>query len=143
VPRFFGRTEHALDDKGRLVVPVRYRERLGNKFIVTVAEPEQCLALYPQSSWEAFCAQLDDVPVKDERYRRFVRHVFSHTEETACDAQGRLLIPASLRAYAGIERDAVSLGFSRRVEIWSKDRLDASAPSPEEVAAFTTANGLI
>lgn len=143
MPRFFGRTEHALDDKGRLVVPARYRERLGAKFIVTVAEPERCLALYPQSSWEAFCAQLDDVPVKDERYRRFVRHVFSHTEETSCDAQGRLLLPATLRDYAGIERDVVSLGFSRRVEIWAKDRLDASAPSPEDVAAFTTANGLL
>ncbi len=124
-------------------MPARYRERLGSKFIVTVAEPEQCLALYPQSSWELFCAQLDDVAVKDERYRRFVRHVFSNTEESSCDAQGRLLIPASLRRYAGIERDAVSIGYSRRVEIWSKDRIDASAPSPEEIAAFTTANGLL
>jgi MraZ protein len=142
VPRFFGRTEHALDDKGRLVVPARYRERLGAKFIVTVAEPEQCLALYPQSSWEAFCAQLDDVPVKDERYRRFVRHLFAHTDEASLDGQGRFLIPAALREYAGIERDAISIGSNTRVEIWAKDRLASAAPTHDEAAAFTTELGL-
>ena len=142
VPRFTGRAEHALDDKGRLVVPARFRERLGGGFIVTIAQPDPCLALYPQATWEAFCTRLDDAPVKDERYRRFVRHLFAHTEEVTCDAQGRLVIPPALRAYAGIEREAVSIGSLTRIEIWAKDRLGAMAPPPEEAAAFTTELGL-
>jgi len=142
IPRFTGRAEHALDDKSRLVVPARFRERLGAKFIVTIAQPDPCLALYPQATWEAFCERLDAAPVKDERYRRFVRHLFAHTDETACDAQGRLLIPPALRAYAGIERDAVTIGSLTRVEIWSRERLGAASPSPEDAAAFTTELGL-
>jgi MraZ protein len=142
VARFTGRAEGALDDKGRLVVPARFRDRLGARFIVTIAQPDPCLALYPQATWEAFCERLDAAPVKDERYRRFVRYLFAHTDETACDAQGRLLIPAALRAYSGIERDVVSIGSLTRVEVWSKDRLGAMAPSADEAAAFTTELGL-
>jgi MraZ protein len=139
---FTGRAEGALDEKGRFVVPARFRERLGAKFIVTIAEPDACLALYPQATWEAFCERLEAAPVKDDVYRRFVRHLFSHTDEVACDAQGRLLIPATLRAYASIERDVVSLGSLTRVELWSKERLGALTPSPEEAAAFMTELGL-
>ncbi len=123
-------------------MPARFRERLGSKFIVTIAQPDPCLALYPQVTWEAFCAILDEAAVKDDRYRRFVRHLFSHTDEASCDAQGRLLIPPALRAWAGIERDTVSIGTSRRVEIWSRDRLDAGAPSYEEAKAIVAELGL-
>jgi len=123
-------------------VPARFRERLGAGFIVTIAQPDACLALYPQTTWEAFCERLDAAPLKDERYRRFVRHLFAHTEEVTCDAQGRLLIPASLRAYAGIEREAVSIGSLTRIEIWAKERLGAMTPSADEAAAFTTELGL-
>ncbi len=142
VPRFTGRAEHALDEKGRLVVPARFRDRLGAKFIVTIAEPDPCLALYPQVTWEAFCERLDAAEVKDERFRRFVRHVFANTEEVGCDAQGRLLIPPALRAYAAIDRDAVTIGSLTRVEVWAKERLGMLAPSPDEAAAFTTELGL-
>jgi MraZ protein len=142
IPRFTGRADHALDDKGRLVVPARFRDRLGAKFIVTIAEPDPCLALYPLGTWEAFCERLDAAAVKDERFRRFVRHVFANTEEVACDAQGRLLIPPALRAYAQIERDAVSIGSLTRIEVWSPARLGTLAPTPEDTAAFTTELGL-
>jgi len=142
LPRFTGRAEHALDDKGRLVVPARFRERLGAKFFVSIAQPDPCLALYPQAAWEVLCERLEAAAVKDERYRRFVRHLFAHTEEAACDGQGRLLIPQGLRAHAGIERDAVSIGALTRVEVWAAERLEKSEPSPEEAAAFTTELGL-
>ena len=142
VPRFTGRAEHALDDKGRLVVPARFRERLGSKFIVTIAEPDPCLALYPLTTWEAFCERLDAAEHKDERFRRFVRHVFAHTEEVGCDAQGRLVVPPLLRAYAAIEHDAVSIGSLTRIEIWAKERLGSAAPTPDEAAAFKTELGL-
>ncbi len=123
-------------------MPARFRDRLGGKFIVTIAEPEPCLALYPQATWDAFCERLEAAPVKDDRYRRFVRHLFAHTDEATLDAQGRLLIPATLRAFAGIEKEAVSIGSLTRVEIWAKERLSTATPSADEAAAFTTELGL-
>jgi len=142
VPRFTGRAEHALDDKGRLVVPARFRERLGAGFILTIAQPDPCLALYPLTTWEAICERLDAAPRKDERFRRSVRYLFAHTEEVTCDAQGRLSIPPALRAYAGIEKDAVSIGSLTRVEVWAKERLGKLTPSDDEAAAFATELGL-
>ena len=123
-------------------MPARFRERLGPTFVVTIASADPCLALYPQPAWEAFCKRLEDAPLKNDAYRNFVRHIFAHTDETGCDAQGRISIPAALRAYAGIERDIVSIGSLSRVELWSKERLDAVTPSPEEAAALTTELGL-
>lgn len=142
LPRFTGSVEHALDEKGRLIVPARFRDRLGAGFVVTVAQPDPCLALYPTVTWADFCARLEGAPRKDERFRRFVRHVFAHTEEVACDAQGRLLLPAGLRAYAGIERDVISVGTLTRVEIWAKDRYAAHAAPDGEVAEFMADLGL-
>jgi MraZ protein len=80
--------------------------------------------------------------VKDERYRRFVRHLFAHTDEVACDAQGRVLLPAALRTYAAIERETVAIGSLTRVELWSKERLGSMTPTEDEAAAFTTELGL-
>ena len=101
LPRFAGSEQHALDHKGRLIVPARFRERLDPQFVLTIAHPDPCLALYPTATWIEFCGRLEAVPGKDERYRRYVRYLFAHTEEVACDAQGRVVVPALLRAYAG------------------------------------------
>lgn len=133
LPRFTGSVEHALDDKGRLIVPARFRERLGTGFILTISSSDPCLLLYPQPAWEQICARLESASTKDDRYRRFVRRLFAHTEEVACDAQGRLLIPGSLRSYAGIERDVTSIGSLTRVEVWARERLTQyAAPAPED-----------
>jgi len=124
------------------VVPARFRERLGPKFVVTIALPEPCLALYPFVTWEAFCERLDSAPRKDGKFREFVRQVFANTEEAGCDGQGRLLVPPGLRAYAGIEREAVSIGTLTRIEVWAKERLGPLEPAPDEAAAFTAELGL-
>lgn len=142
LPRFSGSVEHALDDKARLIVPARFRERLGAGFIITIAKPDPCLALYPSVAWAQFCQRLEDAPRKDPAYRAFVRSIFANTEEVACDAQGRLVIPAKLRAYAAIDRDVVSVGTLTRVEIWSKERYDDLTPPGDEVADFMADLGL-
>jgi MraZ protein len=142
LPRFTGRVELTLDDKGRLVVPARFRERLGGGFILTIAPPDPCLTLYPAPAWDAFCERLEAAPLKDERYRRFVRHLFAHTEEAACDAQGRLLIPSALRSYAAIEREIVAIGSLTRIEIWAKDKLGKMKPSDDDAALLATELGL-
>ena len=142
VPRFTGSVEHALDDKGRLVVPTRFRKRLGAGFFLTIAEPEPCLALYPAVSWAEFCARLEAAPTKDARYRRLVRHIFANTEEAACDQQGRLAIPAHLRSHAGIKRDVVTVGSLTRVEIWAKEKYPEQVDDPDDFAKFVSELGL-
>lgn len=142
LPRFTGSVEHALDDKGRLIVPARFRERLGAGFVITIAQADPCLALYPSATWGELCAKLEAAPKKDDLFRRAVRHLFAHTEEVACDSQGRLVIPAGLRSYAGIEREVVSVGTLTRVEVWAKERLAAYAAPQGEVADFMADLGL-
>ncbi len=123
-------------------MPARFRERLGAGFIVTIAPPDPCLALYPLATWEAFCARLEAAAVKDARFRTMVRHQFAHTDEVSCDAQGRLVLAPALRAYAGIERDAVSIGSLTRVEVWAKEKLPTYDASAGDVADFMTELGL-
>jgi MraZ protein len=141
-PLFTGSVEHSLDDKGRLVVPARFRERLGPGFFVTIGEPDGCLALYPASTWSEFCARLEAAPVKDAGYRAFVRHLFAHTEEVGCDGQGRLLVPPALRSWAGIEKDVVSVGSLVRVELWARDRYAAVRAAAAGLADYRTELGL-
>ena len=141
-PLFTGSVEHSLDDKGRLVVPARFRERLGSGFFVTIAEPDPCLALYPASIWNEFCARLEAAPVKDARYRAFVRHLFAHTEELSCDNQGRLVLPPVLRSWANINKDVTSIGSLTRVEVWAKDKYAAVAAAASDSTDFRSELGL-
>ncbi len=142
LPRFAGSEQHALDHKGRLIVPARFRERLGPQFVLTIADPDPCLALYPTATWIEFCSRLEAVPRKNERYREYVRYLFAHTEEVSCDAQGRVVVPALLRAHAGIERQVISIGLLTRIEIWAKERFAFQRPPEGEVPSFMAELGL-
>lgn len=137
-PRLSGSAEHALDDKGRLVVPARFRDRLGPGFVLTAFGPDPCLALYSDPAWTELCDRLAAAPRKDAAYRRLVRWVFAHTEEDVnCDAQGRILIPPALRSRAGLRRDVISVGALTRVEIWAKERYaEYSEPGSKEADLF-------
>ena len=123
-------------------MPARFRERLGAGFFLTIAEPDPCLALYPASAWQSFCEKLEGAPRKDERYRRYVRHIFAHTEEATCDPQGRLAIPQHLRAFAGITRDVITVGSMTRIEIWAKERYPSAPLDGDDVAKFVSELGL-
>ncbi len=141
-PLFTGSVEHSLDDKGRLVVPSRFRERLGAGFFLTIAEPDGCLALYPAVAWSDVVAKLDAAAQKDAKYRAFRRHLFAHTDEVSCDTQGRVIVPAALRAWAGIEKDVVSIGTLDHVEVWAKDRYARHVRDRGELPDFTSELGL-
>lgn len=141
-PLFTGSSDHTLDDKGRLVVPARYRERLGAGFFLTIVIPDPCLALYPAESWADVCAKLEAAPVKDARHRAFVRNLFGNTEELSTDAQGRLLIPAALRAYAGIDREVAVIGSQTRVELWAKERYPHSLAEHPDLPSLADELGL-
>jgi len=142
LPRFAGSEQHALDHKGRIIVPARFRERLGPQFVLTIAHPDLCLALYPMATWVEYCGRVESVPTKDERYRGYVRYIFAHTEEVACDSQGRMVVPALLRSYAGIERLVVSVGLLTRVEIWARERYNFETPPEGDVPGFIAELGL-
>jgi MraZ protein len=145
LPRFAGSEQHALDSKGRLIVPARFRDRLGERFVLTIGQPDPCLYLYPAVTWVEYCRRLEAPAPKEGRQnrRQILRYIFAHTEEVSCDNQGRVVVPAPLRSYAGIERDVVSVGMLTRIEIWAKERYSVADVSGNEVADFMADLGLM
>jgi len=116
---FMGEYQHNLDAKGRLIIPAKLREGLGERFFATKGL-ENCLFLFPPAEWEAFGERLRSLPLASGAARAFTRLFFSGATECEVDPQGRILLPANLRQYAGIEKEVVIVGVSTRVEIWSK-----------------------
>ena len=140
--RFSGSSEHALDDKGRFVVPARFRELLGENFMISPASPDQCLALHPMENWEVLCDQLEARVDKDPEYRKRVRTITAHAHQVQCDNQGRLVIPPVLRAFAELERSVTAIGTIRRVELWSPAKLGKLEPGGPDAAAIAVELGL-
>lgn len=120
---FMGEYNHTIDAKGRLIVPSKFREQLGDEFVITKGL-DGCLFVYSQEEWkrveQSFNNNQDKAASKDAR--KFMRFFFAGACSCEVDKQGRILIPTNLREYAGIEKDVVSVGVLSRVEIWSKDR---------------------
>jgi MraZ protein len=142
LPKFTGQFEHSLDEKGRLTIPARFRARLGDHFVLTIAPPEPCLAMYPEATWQEFCAKLEAAPRKDAQYRSFVRHLFAHTEEVSLDSQGRLVVPQALRDLARLERDTVLVGALTRVEVWPAGGWHKASAAPDGMSDLMTELGL-
>lgn len=115
---FMGEYQHALDGKGRLFIPARLREELGDRFIMTRGL-DRCLFVYPLAEWATLERKLKELPFTRSDARAFVRFFFAGATECELDNQGRVLIPANLRNYAGIDRETVIIGVSTRLEIWS------------------------
>jgi MraZ protein len=116
---FMGEYHHSIDTKGRLIVPSKYREELGEMFIITRGL-DQCLFGYPLSEWELIEDKLKGLPLTKKDARAFTRFFFSGATESELDKQGRINIPAPLLQYAKLEKECVILGVSNRIEIWSK-----------------------
>ncbi|HHV54499.1 MAG TPA: division/cell wall cluster transcriptional repressor MraZ [Firmicutes bacterium] len=123
---FMGEYRHSLDEKGRLFIPARFRERLGPSFVITRGL-DGCLFLFPSDTWKVVEERLAALPVNRAASRAFSRLLFSGASECEPDRQGRILLPQPLRAYAGLEeeKEAVVVGVSQRVEIWSVSRWTA------------------
>lgn len=121
---FMGEYQHTIDAKGRLIIPARFREALGERFVATRGL-DNCLFVFPMAEWQSLEARLRELPFTRADARAFVRFFFSGAAELEVDAQGRVLIPENLRAYARLERDVVIIGVSSRVEIWSRSEWEA------------------
>ena len=118
---FIGEYEHSVDVKGRLIMPAKLREEIGEKFVVTKGL-DGCLFAYSQTEWTAFEEKLKSLPISNKNARDFTRFFLSGAIECEIDKQGRFLITSNLREFAGLEKDVVIIGVNTRIEIWSKEK---------------------
>lgn len=128
---FMGEYQHAVDAKGRLIVPAKFREALGETFVVTRGL-DHCLFGYPMNEWRKLEEKLKDLPMTKKDTRAFARFFFSGATEVEIDKQGRINLPSTLITHAHLEKECVVLGVSNRIEIWAKDAWESYFKESEE-----------
>ncbi len=116
-----GEYEHSLDTKGRLIMPAKLRETIGEKFIVTKGL-DGCLFAFSLVEWANFEQKLRTLPISNKDARAFSRFFFAGAIECEIDKQGRFLISSNLREFANLDKDVIIIGMDSRIEIWSKDK---------------------
>ncbi|MDO5701225.1 MAG: division/cell wall cluster transcriptional repressor MraZ [Bowdeniella nasicola] len=116
---FLGTYEPKLDDKGRLILPAKYRDQLADGLVMTRGQ-ERCLYVFPTHEFEAIHEQLRSAPLTSKQARQYLRVFLSGAADEQPDRQGRITIPATLRTYAGLERELAVIGMGTRVEIWDR-----------------------
>lgn len=141
---FMSEYNHSIDAKGRVIVPVKFREALGDEFVVTQGL-DGCLFVFPNSEWKNFEEKLKSLPMSNKDARKFVRFFLAGAALVEIDKQGRILIPPVLRQFAALEKDVVVVGVGSRVEIWDKNRWDDSTTFEDmnEIADHMSDLGLI
>lgn len=120
-----GEYEHSLDTKGRLIMPVKLREDIGEKFVITKGL-DGCLFVFSLQEWKVFETKLKELPISSKDSRIFTRFFFAGAIDSDLDKQGRFLIPQNLREFAGLEKDVIIVGMDSRIEIWDKDKWEVS-----------------
>ena len=116
---FMGEYHHNLDEKNRIVIPTKYRELLGNKFIITRGL-EKCLYIYPQKEWENIVSKLNTLPFTKKDARAFSRAFFSGASICEFDKSGRINITSPLVSYADLDKECVIIGVNDRIELWDR-----------------------
>lgn len=138
---FMGEFSHNIDKKGRMIIPAKFREELGEMIIITRGL-DGCLSVYTTKQWELIYEQLQKLPSTKKDARMFVRMMTSKATECEFDSQGRVLIPAPLVKLAGLEKECVIVGAGNHLEIWSKENWepveDEANESFEEIAESLT-----
>lgn len=141
---FMSQYNHTVDAKGRLSIPSKFREKLGDEFVITKGM-DGCLFVYDNNDWAEFEQKLMSLPtLTNKDARQFVRFFLSGAAQVEVDKQGRILLPASLRSFAALERDVVLVGVGNRIEIWSQERWDSLEMDGDmnEIAATMEGFGL-
>ena len=122
---FMGEYSHTIDAKDRIIVPAKFRESLGDNFVVTKGL-DNCLFVYTSEDWRKFEEKLRTLPLTNKDARKFTRFFLAGAAEREIDKQGRILIPSVLREFAALEKDVVLVGVGSRIEIWDKARWNES-----------------
>lgn len=115
---FIGSYQHSIDEKGRIIIPSRFREGLGSRSVITRGL-DQCLFLFPIEEWEKQSRELANLPLSKADARAYSRLFFAGASECELDKQGRIMIPPYLREYGKLDKDVVIIGVSSRIEIWA------------------------
>ena len=123
---FMGEYNHTIDPKGRVIIPAKFRDTLGEQFVITKGL-DGCLFVYDEQEWKAFEEKLKTLPITNKEARAFVRFFIAGAADVETDKQGRILIPVVLRDHAKLIKDVVLVGVGSRVEIWSKECWDNTA----------------
>lgn len=126
-----GEFNHSIDTKGRLIIPSKFRDILGDDFVITKGL-DGCLFLYPANEWKIFEEKLRTLPLTNKNARTFTRFFLGSAVDGGLDKQGRVLISSALRAFAGLDKEVVLVGVLDRVEIWDKAKWDENNTEVEE-----------
>lgn len=116
-----GEYSHSIDEKGRLIIPSKFREELGDSFVLTRGL-DGCLFVYPKTEWDILETKLRSLPLTNKNARMITRFLVSGAATCELDKQGRILVPSALREYAHLEKEVVLTGNLERIEIWDKER---------------------
>ena len=131
MPMFMGEYHHTIDEKGRIIIPSRFREMLGDTFIITRGI-ENCLFVYPNDEWQKIVTKLESLPFTKRDARQFVRFFLSGATNAEFDKQGRVNLTSPLIDYARLQKDCVVIGTGSRLEIWSKEDWDSFFDSAKD-----------
>lgn len=131
---FLGTYSPRLDDKGRLILPAKFREQLQAGVVVTRGQ-ERCLYVFPLAEFERLAEQLRQAPVTSKQARDYLRVFLSGASDESMDKQGRVTIPPNLRTYAGLDREVAVIGAGQRVEIWNAVAWETYLAKQEQVFA--------
>lgn len=134
-----GEFNHNIDLKGRIIVPSKFRDGLGESFVVTRGL-DKCLFAYPMDEWKILEDKLKKLPLTKKDARAFTRFFFSGAVECEVDKQGRINIPQPLRNYAALEKECVVIGVSNRIEFWAEEKWEDYFEDSEDSFAEISEN---
>ena len=140
---FMSEYNHTVDATGRLIIPSKFREILGEEFVISKGM-DGCLFVYANEDWAAFEEKLTALPLINKEARQFARFFLSGAAQVEVDKQGRILLPQNLRDFAELTKDVVLVGVGSRIEIWSKDKWDnvSADENMDDIAKAMEALGL-
>lgn len=140
---FMSEYNHTVDAKGRLIIPSKFREVLGEEFVISKGM-DGCLFVYANDDWAAFEQKLTSLPMTNKEARKFARFFLAGAAQVELDKQGRILLPAALREFAELDKDVVLVGVGSRIEIWSKEKYEAESDDVDmdDIAASMEELGL-
>ncbi|MBU6080464.1 MULTISPECIES: division/cell wall cluster transcriptional repressor MraZ [Allobacillus] len=136
---FMGEFQHNIDTKGRIIIPSKFRDGLGQSFVLTRGI-DHCLFAYPMDEWKVLEEKLKKLPVTKKDARAFTRFFFSGAVECEIDKQGRINVPSPLRKYANLDKECIVIGVSNRIELWARDAWTDYVEESEESFAEIAEN---
>ncbi len=138
---FLGTHTPRLDEKGRLILPAKFREELASGLVLTRGQ-ERCIYVFSQSEFEKVHEQMRSAPISSRQARDYIRVFLSGASDEVPDKQGRITIPPALRSYAGLDRELAVIGAGSRAEIWDAEAWNSYLEEKETAFSETDDEGL-